>query len=250
MNEQTAWEIPVKPFEQVLGRPIGEASHFDIARARPEVQRRLANSRKAPFFVKTHLCVGSDHHHPTINLNATLAAVYVVRNPLDVAVSYAHHSNVSIDGTIMTMAAPGLRTKGSERNVYEVLGSWSQHVASWTGLANRPVHVLRYEDMLANPLRLFAALARFLRLEPSEAQLKAAIAKSSFAELSRQEAENGFNERPVTTSTFFRDGRAGQWRDVLSAEQIQAVVAAHAPIMQRFGYLPPDCGGTVPLLRD
>jgi hypothetical protein len=249
MNEQTVWEIPIKPFERVLGKPVGETSHSEIAQARPEVQRRLANSRKAPFFVKTHLCVGSDHHHPTINLNATLAAIYVIRNPLDVAISYAHHSKISVDDTIMTMATPGLKTKGNERNVYEVLGSWSQHVASWTGLTNRPVHVLRYEDMQANPLRLFAALARFLRLAPSEAQLKAAIAKSSFAELSRQEAEHGFNERPATANTFFRDGRAGQWRDFLSAEQIEAVVAAHAPIMQRFGYLPPDCGANIPLLR-
>jgi hypothetical protein len=67
-----------------------------------------------------------------------------------------------------------------DRNVPEVLGSWNQNVASWMGLTGRPVHVMRYEDMLRQPERTFGALARFLRLAPSEEQLKRAIAKSSF----------------------------------------------------------------------
>jgi len=80
-------------------------------------------------------------------------------------------------------------------------------------------------------------------LEPDDDQLKAAIAKSSFAEMSRQEAENGFKERPPTAKIFFREGRAGQWRDVLMPDQIAAIISAHEPMMQRFGYLPPRAGG-------
>jgi hypothetical protein len=53
LDVHTVWEIPAGPFEQVLGKPVTAASHAEIARARPEVQRRLANSRASPFFVKT-----------------------------------------------------------------------------------------------------------------------------------------------------------------------------------------------------
>jgi Family of unknown function (DUF6065)/Sulfotransferase domain len=245
LNQHTVWEIPGPPFEKVLGKPLGRANHADIARARAEVQRQMANGRAGPFFVKTHLCLGNDHGYPTINLDATLAAIYIVRNPLDVAISYAHHSGQSVDVTIRNMATPGLKSKPFEGKVYEVLGSWNQNVASWMGMTRRPVHLMRYEDMLANPERSFAALAGFLRLKPSAEQLKRAIAKSSFAELRRQEEQHGFKERPAQAAQFFREGRAGQWREVLAQKQIEDICTAHAPIMQRFGYLIPDCGRSI-----
>jgi hypothetical protein len=249
MHEHTAWEVPAAPFEQVLGKPIARALQVEIARARPEVQRQIASEKTFPFFVKTHLCLGNDYGYPTINLDATLAAICVVRNPLDIAISYSHHSGQSIDATIASMATRGLKTPGTERDVYEVLGSWSQNVASWIGLTARPVHVMRYEDLFANPERTFMALARFLRLTPPDDQLKSAVAKSSFVELSEQETEHGFNEKPPTAKRFFREGRAGQWRQILTQKQARDICVAHAPMMQRFGYLPPDCGMSIPLAR-
>jgi hypothetical protein len=242
LTEHTDWELPRFRFEQILGKSVDEATKAEIAWARPEVQRQLANSRAAPFFVKTHLCFGNDHRTPTINLDATLAAIYIVRNPLDVVISYAHHSGQSVKATITHMASRGLRTPGTELSVYEILGSWSQHVASWTGITHRPVHLIRYEDMLANPERVFGGLARFLRLQPSEEQLKRAVAKSSFAELRRQEDEHGFQERPDSAERFFREGRSGQWSEALTRAQVEAICRVHAPVMQRFGYLLPDCG--------
>ena len=97
----------------------------------------MANGRTKPFFVKTHLCLGDDHGYATINLDATLAAVYVVRNPLDVAISYAHHSGQPVDVTIRHMATPGLKSKPLAGKVHEVLGAWSQNVASWMGMTRR-----------------------------------------------------------------------------------------------------------------
>lgn len=249
MNEHTVWEIPAKPYERALGKSLSAASRSEIAEIRPEIQRRLANSRSSPFFMKTHLCHGSDQGHPTINLNATRAAIYIIRNPLDVAISYAHHTGIGIDATIANMGESGLRTPGSAQDVHEVLSSWSENVAGWIGLTDRPVYVMRYEDLLSDPVRPFGALARFLRLEPDERQLQAAIAKSSFSELSRQEQERGFNERPPTARTFFREGRAGQWRDVLSPAQVRQILQNHAPMMQKFGYLPPDSGTSIEIPR-
>ena len=109
-------------------------------------------------------------------------------------------------------------------------------------VTSRPVLILRYEDLLCAPERDFGRVAAFLRLQPTAQQLRRAIEKSSFSELARQEAAQGFIERPETAEKFFRKGEAGQWREALSQEQIAAVVSAHAPMMQRFGYLREDCG--------
>jgi hypothetical protein len=37
---------------------------------------------------------------------------------------------------------------------------------------------------------------------------------------------------------FFREGKAGQWKKVLTKEQIAAIVDTHREQMARFGYLP------------
>jgi hypothetical protein len=249
LGEHSLRENRAVRFDQVLGKPAAEASQAEIARARPEVQRRLAAAQTRPIFVKTHLCFGNDFRYPTIDLDATLAAIYVVRNPMDIAISYAHFSGQQVDAAITHMATPGYKILGAENQVYEVLGSWSQHVASWMGMSGRPVHLMRYEDMVANPQRSFGALARFLRLAPSEEQLKRVIANSSFAELRRQEEERGFKERPDVAERFFREGRSGQWSRALTQEQVKRVCGVHAPVMQRFGYLLPDCGRAIPVVH-
>ncbi|WP_434903341.1 sulfotransferase domain-containing protein [Bradyrhizobium sp. HKCCYLS20291] len=249
LHQQTWWEFGAKQFEAVLGKPFTEASHEELAQARPNAQAWMAQNCSGPFLAKTHLCVGEDCGAPTINLDATLAAVYVVRNPLDVAISFAHHSNEPIDETIAKMATPNFTSPNRVQHIYETMGSWSQHVGGWIGIYSRPVHIMRYEDMLAQPVRTFGVLARFLRLKPTEAQLNAAIEKSSFAELQRQENESGFREKPPAAERFFREGTSGQWAKVLSPGQIQEIVRAHAPMMQRFGYLQGDCGGNIAIRR-
>jgi len=39
---------------------------------------------------------------------------------------------------------------------------------------------------------------------------------------------------------FFREGKAGQWRKLLTPEQVKKMVDAHGEQMARYGYLPRD----------
>ena len=66
---------------------------------------------------------------------------------------------------IETMSMRDTEIGGRDSAVYEVQGSWSQHVWSWTRNPNRALHVMRYEDMLADPEKTSAALARHLLLD-------------------------------------------------------------------------------------
>lgn len=52
------------------------------------------------------------------------------------------------------------------------------------------------------------------------------------------EEKAGFLERSEKAERFFRDGRAGQWKEVLTPAQIARIVDAHKEQMERFGYLP------------
>jgi len=246
LHKHTVWEVKAEPYEHLLGKPVTQCSVRDISRVRPRVQRLLSESRKGPFFIKTHQCVAVFKGFPTINFNMTMAAIYIVRNPLDVAISYAHYDGLEINEAIARMALPNFGMRGRpEATVYELLGSWSRHVASWMSVWQVPIYAMRFEDMLASPLRVFGELANFLRLAPTAEQLQRAVDNSSFSELSRQEALGGSVEKPPTAGKFFRAGKANQWREALTGDQIQKVVSAHGPVMQRCGYLKPDCGGHI-----
>ena len=234
----STWEIRKTNYTDALGFEPTEAHRNEIAAARHGVQQSIADAHEGLVFVKTHQALVMDRGFSTINFAVTSGAIYVVRNPLDVAISYAHHMGRSIDEAIESMAADNLETAITDKAVYEVYGSWSQHVASWTRKPHPAIYVMRYEDMIAEPLRTFGGLARHLLLDAHPEQLETTLARSSFENLRAQEEQDGFRERPEQSERFFRDGRSGQWRDVLSAQQVARIVRDHAEQMGRFGYLP------------
>ena len=243
LHEMTLRGLLIEHFEDTCGKPPSEASDEEIAEARAKVQAGMVRGADGPVYIKTHNAVATIAGFPTINFDVTLAAVYIVRNPLDVAVSYAHFSGQPTSHIVkfMTGAASDYNANG-ERVVYEFLGSWSFHAASWMSVPHRPILLLRYEDMLTAPERTFGRLATFLRFKPNACELRRAIEKSSFTQLARQEEISGFIERPKTTEKFFRSGKAGQWREALPQTEVEAIVRDHGPMMMRFGYLPEDCG--------
>jgi Sulfotransferase domain len=246
INRLSKWsisEVGKGDFAAQLGKPAKDASDAEIAAARRAVQAKLVEGRERPVFIKTHNAVANVEGYPTINFDVTWAAIYVVRNPLDVAISYAHHSAVSVDAIITAMADAATINSGTDnRRAYEFMSSWSFHVASWISVPHRPVLIVRYEDMLAAPERSFGRLATFLGLKLGAGQLQRAIRNSSFDELRQQEAEHGFLERPKQSEKFFRSGKAGQWKEILTPIQAEAIITAHAPMMMRCGYLTETCG--------
>ena len=103
-------------YRQFDGRPWEEWSLDDVARIRPQVQAALAGSRPHTIFCKTHLAVLKVRDHPTINMNVTAGAIYLVRNPLDVAISYANHQGLPLDRLIELHQTPSLEPRRATRS--------------------------------------------------------------------------------------------------------------------------------------
>jgi len=61
---------------------------------------------------------------------ATLGAVYVLRNPLDVAPSLANHNNVDIDTAISQMSDPDYALSRSQRRLPSQLLQRLENVGS------------------------------------------------------------------------------------------------------------------------
>jgi hypothetical protein len=225
-------------YEDLLGFRPTESHRKEIAALRHEVQKSIADGYDGLVFVKTHNGLVLDHGRPIINFQVTSGAIYIVRNPLDVAISFSHHFGMTLDEAITTMGTPNVTTPIGDKRVYEILGSWSQHVESWTRKPHHAIYVMRYEDMLSDPQNTFGGLARHLLLDATPAQIDLAIERSSFARLQEQEEKTGFMEASEKAERFFREGRAGQWKEILTPAQVKRIVSDHREQMMRFDYLP------------
>ncbi|MGB0694945.1 MAG: sulfotransferase domain-containing protein [Rhodospirillaceae bacterium] len=194
--------------------------------------------------MKTHdrLVVGSDGL-PVFNAQNCRAVVFLVRNPLDIVASMAHHLGVGLDQAVANLCdenfsmVPG-PDQGPHAQLPFALGSWATHAKSWLD-ADLPKRVmLRYEDLLAKPLHSFMTLSRALGFALSEQDCAKAIAFTGFEALQSQEQRDGFVERPAHLQQFFRQGKAGGWKTELTPEHINRVLERCAGQMRRVGYDP------------
>ena len=194
------------------------------------------------LFCKTHdVPRDTPAGEPLFPEDVTAGVVYLVRNPLDVAVSWAFYSGEDFAASTAMLNNPRCWLWVRRRPpLRQYLSDWSSHVRSWTG-APFPVLAVRYEDLLADAAEQLGRIARFLRLEGASdaGRLRRASAFSSFDRLRRNEEREGFRDRKQgNPHLFFRSGRAGGWRRHLSAAQVREVVCAHGETMAAFGYDP------------
>ncbi|MCW8844191.1 MAG: sulfotransferase domain-containing protein [Gammaproteobacteria bacterium] len=225
-------------FTALAGQPSTELDAAQLCALRPRVHARIAASQPGTVLVKTHNMNGSFEGHALHNPEVSAGAVYVVRNPLDVALSMTHHFGLSVDEAIDRLASEELATGNDELFVAQILGSWSMHVASWTAMADPAILTVRYEDMLEKPGKTFGKIAGLVGLGDNRKRIERAIAHSSFQSLSKLERRDGFSEASNKTTRFFRQGRANQWREALDRDQVARIVADHREQMARFKYIP------------
>ena len=214
--------------------PMDTLGHL---RLRPAVMRAVANNGADINLVKTHNENGKAFGAQLIEPMLTKAAVYIVRNPLDVAVSYARHYGITPSKACRNMARSDNTSVADAGSVKQYLGAWSNHVRSWTKARGFPVHVMRYEDMKADPEAAFGALLDFLKVPHDPERLAKAVRFSSFKELSQQEAEHGFIEKSHQNFKFFHSGTSGQWEKALTDEDIAFMHENQGDMMRAFGYL-------------
>ena len=225
-------------YKRALTRPWQEWTHQDVADRRWDVQEMITKLHPDNVFVKTHNALIEYLGRPIIHMEHTAGAIYIVRNPLDMVISLSHHYGVDMEEAVRIINDPQNGSIMREELVYEIHSNWANHVESWTGQPHAGLLVLRYEDMLTKPMQAFSKVNNFLGLNAPKDRLQHAIDMSSFKKLRDQEDQKGFKERSDKAQKFFREGRSGQWRDILTPKQINQIVEANKVQMERFGYWP------------
>ncbi len=193
-----------------------------VFQVRPTAQQKLATDNPHSIFVKTHSAAAFAGGIPQINPNVTRGAVYIIRNPLDVVCSFAPYYAITTDAAIERIGSPDSFLNSVSNLVAEFVSSWSIHAQSWVETSQIDPLVLRYEDVVQEPLRAFAALSRHANLGASRKHIELAVERMRFD-----------------------TGEIGQWREKLTPTQVDAVTSAHGQWMAKYGYKPGAGGNGV-----
>ena len=226
-----------------LGFDSSLLSHDELDALRPSIYQGYSEQPRGVHYFKTHDAYGFvSKNTPLIPSQGTIGALYFLRNPLDVAISFAHHFNCSIDQIIEIMSNKTFALyDGHQRanlQLRQCFLSWSLHVQSWVSASEIDVLLLRYEDMKFAPLMTFKKAIKFLKLDVPEEHITNALEHTHIEKLQHQEQQFGFEEKSyVQQSQFFRKGIVGDWENTLDDEQVERIISDHGVMMRAYGYL-------------
>tara|TARA_B100001057_G_C22682961_1_gene884498 strand:+ start:220 stop:1053 length:834 start_codon:yes stop_codon:yes gene_type:complete len=214
----------------------------DIAKNWVNMQS-LINLNNKTNYIKTHNAMCSINNYNFTNNENTLAAIYIVRDPRDIAISYSSFLGLKLDDTIDFMLSPLCYEEDIFENVKykkSIMGNWAYHYNSWKSYKSRKVIIIKYEDMLSDPNKTFLQVLRFLNkidnIKIDKQKMSEAVTQTSFKNLQKLEFEEGFDENP-SNRPFFREGRKGEWKQKLSSENIKKIETKFFKEMKELGYL-------------
>ena len=130
LDQFTFGEGSARFYKRFDPRPLTSLSEREVMALRPKVHEMLTRAFPDSVFVKTHHFLGEIEGLPLITMDHTAGAIYIVRNPLDVVVSYANHFGFAIDQAIEELGNDGTGSKPSDREARQYYGSWSLNVSA------------------------------------------------------------------------------------------------------------------------
>lgn len=219
-------------YQAASSHPITELSQRQLLWLRWAALVNLeATTRFNPLVVKTHharVDVLGVHMIPE---PMSGRSVYLVRDPRDVAPSWAKHCGKSLDDAIADLRHDTfcIGDKGRPRHM---LSSWSNHVRSWGAPAAYRVTLVRYEDMVRDPADALERILVTVNVRPDAERIERAVRRCSRERLQAQERELGFGEASEKTPDGFFDPTPAR----LSEGQRRQVETDHYEMMEAMGY--------------
>ena len=227
---------------------IKPKSFKDVARSWVTSQNHI-NSNNKINLLKTHQAFGNFENFPFTDSNNTLGAIYLVRDPRDVLISYAKHMNQGIDKTldlVLEDDSKGYINEEKTDILGEMRGSWSQHYNSWKYSNINEKIIIKYEDLVNNPFNTFSKVINYLNslfqklsfpLDNNDEKIRKCIEISNFNNLQNLEKKIGFDENIKSDEFFFNKGTTRQWQGELNDKILYKIEKKFKKEMKELNYI-------------
>lgn len=235
-------DLKTADYQSLSAAPVKDLTQLGVLAYRSAVLTNILirGGANKNVLVKTHHGLWKVEGYPLFPRHLCKKGVYLIRDPRDVAVSYANHLGMTVDETIDLMANTNAAAiKDPEvtgQGMVHFLGTWSEHVNSWCS-AKFPVFGIKYEELCADPESIFRQMIEWLDWKLNEDCLKVAVEATRFNRLKRMEGAMGFLEKSKKSKGFFGNGKPEHWKDVLTKAQTKKIEEAHGETMAKLGYL-------------
>ena len=220
----------------------------EIAKSHIRVQEFINKDKKSFKFLKTHSSFVKMDGFSFTDLANTLGAIHIVRDPRDVAVSFAHHENQSIEKATEMINKDFTLGVNSKDLMPVYMGSWSLNYNSWKAFNNNGRYLLiKFEDLIQDKEENFKKILNFIKVltksnfEINNKKIKKILQEIDFKKLKKLEEKEGFNEAKTDEKgnkiPFFREGKSNNWQKKLDPIIKTSIEAACQKEMVELGYL-------------
>ena len=216
--------------------------------------QEFINKKNEIQFLKTHSYLFNIDGNIFTDLNNSLGAIYIVRDPRNIVSSLATFLNISktksADYLINGLQLGGNKNSNKKNEIIVTYsGIWNSNFDSWKSFKfNDKYLLIKYEDLIINKENTLKKILKFIyklkniKLEIDESKLKNVIKSTSFESMKNLEKEKSFSESQINQETgekipFFNLGPKNDWKKSLDFEIIKKLEKAFAKEMKELGYL-------------
>ena len=215
--------------------PRLDVSFKNIERLIPDTSSQSSRALRRtprPRIIKTHEYF--DHRCRKI--------ICIVRDPRDVALSYydfqRKYRHIEDGYPLVKYVDDFVSGRLNSKD----WGTWGENVASWfyTRWKSKDFLLLRYEDMMEDPVRELARTATFLGIDSDPARIEQAVQRSSADRMREMEKSQSADwvatKNHRTDIPFVRVAKSGGWKEKLPEECVAQIEAAWGETMLALGY--------------
>ena len=216
--------------------------------------QEFINKKNEIQFLKTHSYLFNIDGNIFTDLNNSLGAIYIVRDPRNIVSSLATFLNISktksADYLINGLQLGGNKNSNKKNEIIVTYsGIWNSNFDSWKSFKYNDKYLLiKYEDLIINKENTLKKILKFIyklkniKLEIDELKLQNVIKSTSFENMKNLEKEKSFPESQINQETgekipFFNLGPKNDWKKSLDLEIIKKIEKAFEKEMKELGYL-------------
>ena len=211
--------------------------------------------KRAVQFLKTHSYLFNFYNkYSFTDLNNSIGAIYIVRDPRNIVSSFANFANISAEAATNQMTSKifiggDVNSKNIADRTKVWTGTWAQNFNSWKSFKHQERYLLiKYEDLIEDTEKIFLKILEFVhkldnsKLKINDNKFKNTIKTVSFKNMQDLEKKIGFSESKIDKKSgkkipFFNLGPENDWKKYLDLNLRKKIEIAFEKEMVELGYL-------------